>query len=87
MLPHLLVVGARNFGDPDPAWSGWKLSGEHGGGGGGQIGEEIGPPPLPPVSFLHQSGLTAWEFGNGNPVWQPGNSEKGVAGVVARLGR
>ena len=51
MLPHLLVVGAENSGDPDPDGSGKEQSREQGGGGGGQIGEEIGPPPLPPVSF------------------------------------
>jgi len=51
MLPHLLVVGAGNSGDLDPAGSGRGPSGEQGGGGGGQIGEEIKPPPLPPVSF------------------------------------
>jgi len=42
MLPHLLVVGAGNSDDPDPVGSGKRPSGDHG--GGGQIGEEIGPP-------------------------------------------
>ena len=51
MLPHLLVVGDGNSDEPDPAGSGKRPSGEHRGGGGGQIGVEIGPPPLPPVCF------------------------------------
>jgi hypothetical protein len=51
MIPHLLAVGVGNFGDPDPDGSGRGPSGEHGGGGGGQIGEEIGPLPLPPEYF------------------------------------
>jgi hypothetical protein len=51
MLPHLLMVGARNSGDHGPTVSGRRPSGEHGGGGGGQIGEEIGSPPLSPVFF------------------------------------
>jgi len=51
MLPHLLVVGVGNSDDPDLAGSGKKPSGEHGGGGGCQIGEEIGPPPPFPVVF------------------------------------
>ena len=32
MLPHLLVVGAGNSGDPGPAGRGRRLSGEHSGG-------------------------------------------------------
>ena len=51
MLPHLLVVGGGNSDELDPVGSGRRPSGKHGGGGGGQIGEEIGPPPLPPFSF------------------------------------
>ncbi len=64
--PHLLVVGAGNSGDSDPAGSGRRPSGEHGGHGGGQIGNEIGPLPLSPVSF------------DTNPVCRPRNSEKGI---------
>jgi hypothetical protein len=48
MLPHLLVVGARNSDDQGPAEKG--LSGEHGD-GGGPINGEIGPPPPSQVSL------------------------------------
>jgi hypothetical protein len=47
MLPHLLVVGARNSHDPGPAGRGRRLSGEHSGGSGRLIGEEIGMPSSP----------------------------------------
>jgi hypothetical protein len=63
MLPHLLVVGAKNSGDPDPAGSGRRTNGEH---NGDKSGEEIGPPPLSSLSF------------DTNPVLRHGNSEKGI---------
>ncbi len=53
MRPHLLVVGAGISRDPGPAGRGRRLSGEHSGGGGRPIGEEIGmpsPPQGPPVA-------------------------------------
>ena len=53
MLPHLLVVGVGNSRDPGSDERGWRLSGEHSGGGGSPIGEEIGmpsPPHGPPAA-------------------------------------
>ena len=53
MLPHLLVVGASNSRDPGPVGRGRRLSGEHNGGSGRPIGEEIGmpsPPQGPPAA-------------------------------------
>ena len=50
MLPHLLVVGARNSYDQGPAGFCIRPSGERGGGGGSSIGE-IGPPPPPHVTL------------------------------------
>ena len=40
MLPHFLVVGAGNSDYPNPAGLFRRPSGEHGGGGGGQIEED-----------------------------------------------
>ena len=57
MLPHLLVVGARNSDDQCPPWSCRRLRGEHGGGGSPisplieWIGVDIGPQPPSHVSF------------------------------------
>ncbi len=56
MLPHLLVVGARNSHDQDPARSCMRPSGERSG-GGGSVSGDIGPPPPPRVS-LTPPGLT-----------------------------
>jgi len=50
MLPHLLLVGALNSSDQDPAGSCRRLSEERGG-GGGPISREIRPPLPPHVSF------------------------------------
>ncbi len=47
MLPHLLVVSAGNSRDPGPVGRGRRLSGEHSGGCGRPIGEEIGLPSSP----------------------------------------
>jgi hypothetical protein len=56
MLPHLLVVGAGNSHDQDPAGSCKRPTGERGG-GRRSISGEIGPPPPPQVS-LTPPGLT-----------------------------
>ncbi len=61
MLPHLLVVGAINSRDPGPAGRGRRLSGEHRGGGGRSIGEEIGMPSSPegpPVARFDGNGIS-----------------------------
>ena len=42
MLPHLLVVGAGNSGDPGPAGRGRRLSGEHSGGCAARSGRRSG---------------------------------------------
>ena len=62
---HLLVVSARNSSDPDPAWSGKRLSGGRCG-GGGVIGGEIAP--LPPS---HVSLDTARSDGHTNSEMRP----------------
>ncbi len=56
MLPHLLVVGARNSHDHGPAGSCRRPS-EDRGGGGGSISGEVGP-PLPLQVSLTPSGVT-----------------------------
>jgi hypothetical protein len=59
MIPHLLVVGARNSDDMGPDWPCKRLSGERGG-RGGPISEEIGT-PLPSNVSLTPTGLTGYD--------------------------
>jgi hypothetical protein len=60
MLPHLLVVDARNSLDQGPAGSCRRPSGERGA-VGGPISGEIGPPP-PPLVSLTPPGLTGYDL-------------------------
>ena len=63
--PYLLVVGAGNSLDLGRCGTCRRPSGRRSGGGGCQIGEEIGSPPPSPVSF------------DTNPVSRHENSEMG----------
>ena len=56
MLPHLLVMGTRNFYDQGPGGPCRRPSGERGG-GDGPIGGEIGPLPSSKLSMT-PPGLT-----------------------------